>query len=850
MPTSKTSRPVPVRIAPLAPIALAVVVGIVVDRCAEPLTSGAWFWVAVGFATLSFACWKLPRTSVLGIIFSSAALAGGWHHVRWSDLKNDDLARGANETPTPCWLRGTIRDVLGFKLGEKPDDKGYTRAILEINEVNDAPVGWRTVSGRAMVGIVGDRSDLRAGDPVETAGKLSLVQGPLNPGEFDYRDYLQAQGIRLKLSVDGPKGVWRAEDSSLSATSSRWSLVHAIGTVRSWSQTRLTEGLDAQTAPLAAALLLGRREGVDPDVNDAFARTGTTHLLAISGLHMQVLALALGGFLRMLRVPRRASFKAVMIATIAYTLLVGLMPSVVRSAAMTITFCIAGLMHRPSRAANTLATAALATLALNPAHLFDVGCQLSFLAVAAIVWGAGPAWNRLKILHNADPLDVLERKFESPWKGMIRTVSSMILQGVMISVVVWLAAIPLTSFRFHIVSPIGILLNVPLIPITSLALLASGISLGLAAIWGPLGTPAEWTNAALLRWTEWIVRWGAAQRWGHWFVAEPSWVWVVAFYVLLGLTVVSRSRQWRSHRIFVGAFVGSVIVGLLLATIPSLTSRSTHGPPEAIVLAVGHGLAVVIDTGGGHAVLYDCGKMRDPSVGRRVIAPALWSRGIRRLDAVILSHADADHYDGLPDLLDRLPIEQVLVPEGFAGGEANPGTAELLDLARSRGAKVRNVAAGESWKTGETTFRVRHPAKGWNPSASDNARSIVLDVFHGRRHLLLTGDLDGQGLVTFTASRSEESVDVMLSPHHGGKTANPGWLYDHLAPKQVVVSQRAPVAGTRDALSILDVKKIPLWRTWRHGALRLSWTKTGIKITGFLDKKKNGSTADSADKRR
>ena len=90
----------------------------------------------------------------------------------------------------------------------------------------------------------------------------------------------------------------------------------------------------------------------------------------------------------------------------------------------------------------------------------------------------------------------------------------------------------------------------------------------------------------------------------------------------------------------------------------------------------------------------------------------------------------------------------------------------------------------------------------------------------------------------------------MLSPHHGGKTANPGWLYDHLAPKQVVVSQRAPIAGTRDALSVLEAKKIPLWRTWRHGALRLSWTGKAIVVTGFLDEKKSGPTADNTDEHR
>ena len=527
------------------------------------------------------------------------------------------------------------------------------------------------------------------------------------------------------------------------------------------------------------------------------------------------------------------------LATVAYMLLVGFMPSVVRSAAMTVTYCAAGFWHRPSRSANTLALAMLVTLALNPAHLFDVGCQLSFLAVAAIVWGAGPLWNSLRRIKGENPLDALERKFQSPWKTWMGYGWSLILQGMTISFVVWLAALPLTALRFHIVSPIGVLLNIPLIPITSLALLASGTSLGLSAVWGPLGSPAAWLNATLLGWTERIVRWGASQSWGHWFVAEPPWAWVLVFYLLLSLATAATLGRWAGGKVFPMAFVVSVIVGLVLACFPRLSSRSVNGPPEVLALAVGHGLAILIDTGGGGAVLYDCGKLRDPSVGRRIIAPALWSRGIRKLDAVILSHADADHYNGLPELLDRIPVANVLVPEGFASGLANPGTAELLALCRAKGANVRSVASGETWYTGETRFLVRHPATGWNPSASDNARSIVLDVFHNDRHILLTGDLDGPGLAAFTESSPVESIDVMLSPHHGGRTANPAWLYDLISPKQVIVSQRPPLPGSRDALAILESKKVPLLRTWRRGALRISWTNAGILITGFLDEKEN-----------
>lgn len=799
-----------------------------------------WAVLATGLAAVALI---LRRRGWAGnglILVALMALGASWHHDRWSVLDDDDLARGATEIPAPVWVRGMITDVLGFRPGENLDDDGYTRASLEIHSVYDeGSGGWRPVSGKVSMGIVGDRSDLRAGDCVEAAGNLALVAGPLNPGEFDHRAYLRAQGIWLKLVVDTPQGVWSHESSSENSLPFSSFIPRIVGKIRAWSQEKLTEGLDPRTAPLAAALLLGRREGVDPDVNDAFARTGTTHLLAISGLHMQVLALALGGFLRLLGVPRRAAFASVGVATVAYSLLVGLMPSVVRSAAMTVTYCVAGFFDRPSRAANTLAFAALLTVGLNPAHLFDVGCQLSFLAVAAIVWGSGPLWIRLKALRKLGPLDVLERKLAPPWKSALRRRMEVLLQGLMISVLVWLVALPLTALRFHLVSPISILLNVPLIPITSLALLASGISLGLAAIWGPLGRPAAWVNAVLFGWTERIVLWGASQRWGHWFVAEPSWAWVLSYYLMLGLVTVALLGPWPGRKVFTGAFVGVVGVGLMLAWFPGLSSRSRNGPPEALVLAVGHGQAVVVDTGGGHAVLYDCGKLRNPSVGRRIIAPALWSRGIRKIDAVILSHADADHYNGLPDLLDRIPIAEVLVPEGFAAGVENPGTAELLDLARSQGARVRSVVAGESWSAGTTRFTVRHPATGWNPTASDNARSVVLEVAHGGRQLLLTGDLDGQGLVAFTESPHNETVDVMLSPHHGGKSANPGWLYSRMAPKQVVVSQRPPPAGTRDALAVVEGMNIPVLRTWKRGALRFSWTATGIVTSGFLDGDEN-----------
>ena len=138
-------------------------------------------------------------------------------------------------------------------------------------------------------------------------------------------------------------------------------------------------------------MLLGWREEIDPEVNDAFARTGTTHLLAVSGLQLQALAAALLLIFRAIGLPRRPAYVIVGLTMLGYALLVGPAPSVVRSTVMTITFCSAAIAQRLARPANTLSLAALLTLGINPMYLFDVGCQLSFLAIGALVWLVSPA---------------------------------------------------------------------------------------------------------------------------------------------------------------------------------------------------------------------------------------------------------------------------------------------------------------------------------------------------------------------------------------------------------------------------------------------------------------------------
>ena len=396
---------------------------------------------------------------------------------------------------------------------------------------------------------------------------------------------------------------------------------------------------------------------------------------------------------------------------------------------------------------NRLAFAAVCTLLLNPSALFDAGCQLSFLAVMALFWGV-PALFPYKPLKTPDEhatpkarIDALEQLLEPSWKTRLRRFGTLFLEAIVTSFVVWLAALPLVAFRFHTIAPIGVLLNLPLIPITTIALCCAGVTLATSLLWVPLSYPSSWLGGLMLRWTMNIVNWGVEAPAGWTFTPGPSLAETVTFYGLLSLAAWAVFRGWWIRRwLWVGLAIQSLILAIGVLT--------PHKPPtvEAEILAVDHGLSVLIQSTDGRVIVYDCGKMRDPKVGRRIIAPALWFRGVSRIETVILSHADSDHYNGLPDLLDRFAIGEVRIPPGF-GGAQNPEADRLLNRVRAKHIPIREIASGDQIALAGGRMEVVHPPKGWQIHAPDNARSVVANVvgLNGEDGLLLTGDLEGVG---------------------------------------------------------------------------------------------------------
>jgi competence protein ComEC len=285
-------------------------------------------------------------------------------------------------------------------------------------------------------------------------------------------------------------------------------------------------------------------------------------------------------------------------------------------------------------------------------------------------------------------------------------------------------------------------------------------------------------------------------------------------------------QRWRW---VVLAGVGWVCVGLVSGAgrLPSDELRCTF-------LAVGHGGCTVLEMPDGRVLLYDAGAIAGPDVTRRQIAPFLWSRGIRRIDEVFLSHADLDHFNGLPALLERFAVGQVTCTPTFADKQIE-GVRYVLEALREHGVPVRIVHAGDRLTAGTVELEVLHPPpKG--PEGNENARSLVLLVRHERHAMLLTGDLEGPGLERVLALPSTP-VEVLMAPHHGSKAANVPALAAWARPRLVVSCEGSPPGGTRGP-EPYTATGAPFLGTWPHGAVTVRSHRTGLVVETYLTRQR------------
>jgi competence protein ComEC len=767
---------------PLVVVLAAVCAGIALDRWLAIWLS-AWLLTAMAAWLVWWRLWRRNQLqwSALVLLVGAAAAAGAWHHCRWSLFADNEASILAPQALGPVAVE--LRALDGSRrIPAPPADplrtiaqRERTRIEVEVLAVRDRDV-WRTASGRATLLIDGNVLDVNAGDTLRAFAQWSRASAPANPGEFDFSSLARSRRELVTLFCEFPE--------CLTSDGAGWNwprLLHParlVDWLRTHGEVLLWQTLGPDTSGLAAAMFLGARNELDPELAQAFVETGTIHLLVVSGLNVGILSMFLLLALQVLLVPRGWALTIVMTACLLYAATTDGEPPVVRATVMVLVGCLAMLLSRRPLHYNTLAAAGIVVLAINPSELFSAGTQLSFLAVGVLVFASETRLGKREL----DPLERLIARTRPLPERVLRQWSLTFWRATIATTLIWLVVAPLVMARFHLVSPVAVLLG-PLLAIPVTIAMGCGFGIFLTGwLLPPLGASLGWLCEKMLLVMQLSVESARNVPFSHQWVAGPGDWWLAGFYGLLLVSVLVPG--WRpSRRWLIGLIAGWIAIGFGVSLLPA----SDRAELRCTFLSVGHGAAVVVELPGGQTLLYDCGRLGSPTSASRIVSSFLWSRGITHLDAVVVSHADADHYNALPAILEQHSVGIIYVSPVMFDDPSSRALAAVRGAIDARSVPLEEVWAGDRLRAaGDVKIEVMHPPR-LGVIGSDNANSIVLAVEYQGRRILLTGDVEPPGLNDLYAELPYD-CDVTMAPHHGSMASDPPGFIAWATPEWTVIS--------------------------------------------------------------
>ncbi|QDV57819.1 DNA internalization-related competence protein ComEC/Rec2 [Rosistilla oblonga] len=801
---------------PMLMIAVAGLIGILADHRLG-ISSDHWpLLVAVAIAVLTIA-WVCQPLRIAAILLATAGSFGFYHHQQLYQYERQTLAGFLSDAWQPIWVEAIIRspiqrrpDVLAEQRSEHPAEAWQSPMRIEVVAVRDG-ASYRAASGTARVIVDGEVTGLLYGDRIRFAGHAQRIPAASNPGEVDLQQAYRARRQLVRMHVDSP-----AQIDVVAA--GNWSLRRAIDAIGNRGQLALTANLKPQQAPLAEALVLGRREAVDRSMRDRLLETGTIHLLAVSGLHVGIVAIAASWLAIFLGGSRTTNLMFVIGVCLAYMLVTGARPPVVRAATLISIFLIGRLIGKRSDPLNALASAAVLLMLIDPLSIGQIGTHLSFLAVATIVLCSGLPDPRPQL----DPLDEL---LQSRWAMLLalgQTAWQSVRQLISISFWIWIIGLPIVWHHFHVITPISVIANVLLwIPLT-VALVSGLVTAVLGGIWLPLGeVPGEICSRSL----QMIVRLvdGLANIDGafFWLPSPPHWMLPVFYLAIVATAFLIPHRYKRPAVLACAALWFAVAIGLA-------TRRADPDRMIATFIDVGHGTSVLLEFPNGENWLYDAGRLGDPAFARWPIEAVLWSEGIRHLDGLIVSHADSDHYNAIAGLAERFSIARVVGSHELFE-DKQQGIAEVGRVLKAKGIPIESLAAGDLLlQQPHCRVTALHPPAKHLPG-KDNANSIVLRIDCFDRTIVLPGDLEQPGTAMLLIQARPRPGGVLMAPHHGSLSQDIFPILQWADPSVVIASGGKRAAGPR-VRKMLTETGAQGFVTHRDGAIRVSIARDGIVV--------------------
>lgn len=670
--------------------------------------------------------------------------------------------------------------------------------------------------GKAVICYLKDgQTEPEIGSRVTVKGSYKAFERASNPGQFDSYSYYLISGISYRLN----RAIILEKTMKYSKTKER------LYRLRNFLSDKLSENLPEEESALMKTILLGEKWEIDQEVKELYQRNGIAHILAISGLHVSMLGMGLYHLLRKCGLPMKLSAATASLLLILYGVMTGFSVSALRAIFMFSLHMAAIIAERTYDMLTALSVAAAVMLTSQPLYVNHSGFVFSF----GCVLGIGvltPAMTEGKEM-------LFRRKYFQGKRNALTYGIKCVLSALSMGVV----SLPVYLWFYYQFPVWSVLLNLLIIPLMSYLMAAGILLLVISTVCPSAAFPFIFMIRGIFRIFEsacavseslpaHLVNFGRPERWQ------------MILYLGALLLII---RLKKKLVLPVKWLIVSIAVMILLIR-PGKELKLTF-------LDVGQGDGIYIETAEGGRFLIDGGSSSVSSVGKYRLIPFLQFQGTRRLDAVFVTHPDADHCNGIKEILEYGPdsgisVDYLILPDIDEKGKSDEYKS-LVKTAEQNDVSVIYISRGQKLQREELTITCLHPQKGYK-TEDENAYSIVLELVYGDFSALFTGDLEGEGEQSFLeyqrkreSSQGREKLTVLKVAHHGSKYSTPKELLEMMNPNIAVISAGE---GNRyghpheELLERLEEQGCRIYQTTISGAITMRVKNGKIEVEEFLNR--------------
>lgn len=659
-------------------------------------------------------------------------------------------------------------------------------------------------------------NSLREGMHVRLEGMLVLPELPRNPGQFNRRIY--ESGKKIDFYLENP--------TVLEVKEQRSGVREVVEIWKTEMMNRCKKIYPDAEAGILEAMLFGEKRELSGDIKELYQAAGISHVLVISGLHISLLALAVAGILRRLGFPMPVWVILSVGVLAGYGILIGQPTTAVRALLMFFVLQGARLLGRSYDLLSALAFAGILMLLDNPDLILDGGCRLSFCAVIGVGWYVS---EKNKIFRSIGE----KEKRKNRGKGGKGSSAGAILENIRAGWYLWLFTLPVMLDTFYQVSVVGILWNLVAIPLLPVIIASGGLGVVLAGWNIFLGSLAGSPAYGMLQLYQEIGNISEKLPVGMWTPGQPSKPVIAGYYLVIFLLVlvekqlIKREKRWK---IFPGMELCSMLLLLLLMAHPWQQRE------KITFLDVGQGDASLLQSGG-QTLLLDGGSTSQKNVGTYVILPYIKQQGISCLEAVVLTHTDQDHINGVTEVLEEgkkgwLTVKNLMYPYWMEGTEQGK---QLKKLAEEAGASCMKIRAGDRLTIGKAEAVVLYP-KEQEKIAEPNAGSLVLFWKWEGVRAMFTGDLPEEKERELL--QNLPACEILQVGHHGSATSTCREFLEQVQPSLAVIScamKNRYGHPSPDTVDRLKKTGCEIRYTMKSGAITIRKRGREVLVTEYLE---------------